>query len=123
MQRLGSDLGNCIKALEALNGSLVQHSQASGTALWRFKHPTIGDAYASTLVESPELLGVYIQGSAPEKLVEQVTCGDVGIERAVIVPNALFHWCWRGCGNSRRVRPTSYDHLPPGAVSGRSTGF
>lgn len=90
LQRLGSDLGNCINALEALNGSLVLHSQASGTAVWRFKHPTIGDAYASILVENPELLGVYIQGSAPEKLVEQVTCGDVGIERAVVVPNALF---------------------------------
>ncbi|MFY9729213.1 MAG: hypothetical protein WAK24_01300 [Candidatus Acidiferrales bacterium] len=90
LQRLGSDLGNCIKALGALNGSLVLHSAASGTAMWRFKHPTIGDAYALLLVQNPELLGVYIQGSAPEKLVEQVTCGDVGIERAVIVPDALF---------------------------------
>jgi len=90
LQRLGSDLGKCITALEALNGSLVQHSQAGGAAMWRFKHPTIGDAYASILVESTELLGVYIRGSGPEKLVEQVTCGDVGIERAVIIPNALF---------------------------------
>lgn len=88
--RLGSDLGNCIKALDALNGSLVLHSAASGKAVWRFKHPTIGDAYALLLVASPELLGVYLQGSAPEKLVEQVTCGDVGIERAVIVPDVLF---------------------------------
>jgi hypothetical protein len=53
-----------------------------------FQAPDHGDAYASILVESPELLGVYIQGSAPEKFVEQLTCGDVGIERAVIVPNA-----------------------------------
>jgi hypothetical protein len=90
LQRLGSDLGNCIKALDALNGSLVLHSAASGSAVWRFKHPTIGDAYALILVQNPELLGVYIQGSAPEKLVEQVTCGDVRIERAVMVPNALF---------------------------------
>jgi hypothetical protein len=90
LERLGSDLGSCIRALEALNSSLVLHSAVSGTAVWRFKHPTIGDAYASILVESPELLGIYIQGSSPEKLVEQVTCGDVGIEGAVVVPNALF---------------------------------
>src|SRR5262249_40657361 len=59
-------------------------------SFWQFKHPTIGDAYAQILVQSPELLGIYIQGSAPEKLVEQVTCGDVGIERAVVVPKPLF---------------------------------
>ena len=90
LQRLGSDLGGCVRALEALNGSLVLHSHPSGNAVWRFKHPTIGDAYASILVESPELLGVYMQGSSAEKLVEQVTCGEVGIERAVIVPKPLF---------------------------------
>jgi hypothetical protein len=57
---------------------------------WRFKHPTIGDAYAEILVRSPELLGIYIHGSAVERLVEQVTCGDVGIEKAVVIPKSLF---------------------------------
>lgn len=90
LQRLGSDLGECIAALEALTGSLVLHTQASGDSIWRFKHPTIGDAYAATLVQSPEHLGIYIQGSAPERLIDQVTCGDVGIEKAVVAPRALF---------------------------------
>jgi energy-coupling factor transporter ATP-binding protein EcfA2 len=88
--RLGSDLGGCITALDALTGSLVLHTQASGDSVWRFKHPTIGDAYAATLTQSPEHLGIYIQGSAPERLVDQVTCGDVGVEKAVVVPMALF---------------------------------
>jgi energy-coupling factor transporter ATP-binding protein EcfA2 len=90
MQRLGSDLGGCIAALQALAGSLVLHTQASGDPIWRFKHPTIGDAYAAMLVQSPEHLGIYIQGSAPERIVDQVTCGDVGMEKAVVVPRALF---------------------------------
>lgn len=90
LQRLGSDLGSCISGLEALVGSLVVRTSASGEAIWRFKHPTIGDAYAAHLVQSPELLGIYLQGSEPERLVEQVTCGDVGIEKAVVVPTALF---------------------------------
>ncbi len=90
LQRLGSDLGGCIAALEALSGSLVLHSHASGDSVWRFKHPTIGDAYAEILVRSPELLGVYIQGSDPDRLVDQVTCGDVGVEKAIIVPKSLF---------------------------------
>jgi hypothetical protein len=88
--RLGSDLGGCIAALEALKGSLVVHTHASGDSLWRFKHPTIGDAYAATLAQSPEHLGIYIRGSAPDRLIDQVTCGDVGIEKAVVVPRALF---------------------------------
>jgi hypothetical protein len=90
LHRLGSDLGGCIAALDALNGSLVLCLHANNESFWQFKHPTIGDAYARILVQSPELLGIYIQGSAPEKLVEQVTCGEVGIERAVVVPKPLF---------------------------------
>lgn len=90
LQRLGSDLGGCISGLETLAGSLVVRTSASGEALWRFKHPTIGDAYAAHLVQSPDLLGIYLQGSDPERLLEQVSCGDVGIEKAVVVPTALF---------------------------------
>lgn len=67
LERLGSDLGGCITALEALNGSLVQHTHASGDSIWRFKHPTIGDAYAAILVLSRELLGIYVQGSTIER--------------------------------------------------------
>jgi hypothetical protein len=90
LERLGSDLGTCITALEALNESLVVNSHASGESIWRFKHPTIGDAYAEMLVQSPEMLGIYIRGSSPDRLVDQVTCGDVGIKNAVIVPKPLF---------------------------------
>jgi len=88
--RLGSSLGKCIKALEALNGSLAVHQQVDGESVWRFKHPTIGDAFASTLARSPDLLGIFLLGSATENLIEQVTCGDVGIERAVKVPKTLY---------------------------------
>ena len=90
LERLASNIGGCVSALEALNGSLVLHSQASGDSIWRFKHPTIGDAYAVMLVQNPELLDIFIQGSVPNKLIEQVTCGDVGIEKAVIIPKVLF---------------------------------
>lgn len=90
LARLDSDLGGCVKALEALNGSLVIFSYASGESVWRFKHPTIGDSYAEILVQSPEMLGIYIHGSAPERILDQVTCGDVGIEKAVVVPRGLF---------------------------------
>jgi hypothetical protein len=90
VERLGSSLGGCITALESLSGSLVQFTHAEGVAVWRFKHPTVGDAYASLLLQSPELLGIYVRGSPIDKLMGQVTCGDVGLERAVALPRALF---------------------------------
>lgn len=90
LERLGSDIGGCIAALEALNGSLVLLSHPSGETVWQFKHPTIGDAYAAILIENPEHLGIFIRGSAPDQLIEQVTCGDVGIEKAIVVPKSLF---------------------------------
>jgi hypothetical protein len=90
IERLGSNLGACLAALESLSGSLVQHTHAEQTARWRFKHPTIGDAYAGILLESHELLGIYVHGSPIDKLLGQVTCGDVGLERAVTLPKGLF---------------------------------
>ncbi|MFY9327455.1 MAG: hypothetical protein WAO76_05470 [Georgfuchsia sp.] len=90
LRRLGSSLGKCITALESLNGSLVLHQQSDGESVWRFKHPTIGDAFASALARSPDLLGIFLLGSATENLIEQVTCGNVGIEQAVMVPKRLY---------------------------------
>lgn len=90
LERLGSSLGGCITALESLNGSLAQHTHVEGASIWSFKHPTIGDAFATLLAGNPELLEIYLQGSSTEDLVNQVTCGDVGLERAVIIPKLLF---------------------------------
>ncbi len=90
LEQMGSTLGECITALGALRGSLVAHVLADDQPLWRFKHPTIGDAYAATLAFSPDLLGVFLSGSSTENLLAQVTCGNVGIEKAVVVPKSLF---------------------------------
>jgi hypothetical protein len=90
LERLGSTLGECITALSALNGSLVTHIHTDDQAVWCFKHPTISDAYAMTLAFSADLLGIFLSGSSTENLMSQVTCGNVGIEKAVIVPKSLF---------------------------------
>ena len=90
LDRIGSHLGGCVAALEALKDSLVVHSIAGSEAVWQFKHPTVGDAYGDILVQSTEHLGIFIEGSTPDRLVGQVTCGDVGIENAVVVPKSLY---------------------------------
>ncbi|SDJ46993.1 hypothetical protein SAMN04487926_15310 [Paraburkholderia steynii] len=90
LQRLNSDLGSCIEALQALKGSLVIQSRVDDEYEWKFKHPTIADAFALILRDSPELLEIYVRGSSVNKLLTQVTCGDVGIENAVVLPRSLF---------------------------------
>lgn len=90
IERLGSNVGRCINALDALKGSFVQLGQAEGTMVWTFKHPTIGDALAALLLESPERLGIYVRGSSIEQLMAQITCGDVGLQSAVILSKPLF---------------------------------
>jgi len=90
LERLESNIGKCISALDALNDSLVIHSHIGGDFGWRFKHPTIGDAYAAILAQNPELLGVFIKGITTEKFITQVTCGDVGIKKATIISKGLF---------------------------------
>lgn len=90
LERLDSTLGGCIKALDALNGSFVTHMQIDDQPVWRFKHPTIGDAYAATLAFSPDLLEIFLTGSTTDNLTSQVTCGNVGVEKAVVVPKSLF---------------------------------
>ncbi len=90
LERLGSALGDCIKALNALSGSLVTIVHVNDQPVWRFKHPTVGDAYAATLAFSPDLLEIFLTGSSVESLTSQITCGNVGIEKAVIVPPSHF---------------------------------
>ncbi len=90
LERLGSTLGDCITALDALNCSLVMNMQMDDQSVWRFKHPTIGDAYATTLALSPDLLSIFLSGSSTDNLIAQVTCGNVGVEKAVVVPKSLF---------------------------------
>ena len=104
LERLGSNIGGCVSALEALKDSLVRLSSASGEFVWQFSHPTVGDAYAATLAQSPEHIDIFIQGSEPERLIGQVTCGDVGFENAVVVPRSLFPQIMKKLGEIKNTK-------------------
>ncbi|MBX2948054.1 MAG: hypothetical protein KF704_02150 [Crocinitomicaceae bacterium] len=90
LDRMGSSQNGCADALDAMNGSLVRQLTEDDEMVWRYKHPTIGDAYSTYLSSSTELLEIYIQGSTLDKLMNGVTCGDVQLKGATIVPRNLF---------------------------------
>ena len=58
-----------------------------GICSWRFKHPTVRDAFATIISDDRELMDIYLAGSPVDRMFSEVTCGDVGIQGAkVIVP-------------------------------------
>lgn len=74
-------------AVNALDGSLLLQSIQGGNYVWRFKHPTIRDAFATLVAEDRELMDIYLAGIPIEKLFQEVSCGNVGIEGVkVIIP-------------------------------------
>ena len=90
LSRMGSSLNKCIEALDAMAGSIVHIQIEDDERVWKYKHPTIGDAFARFLVQESELLEIYIQGSDTHKLLDQITCGDVKLQGATIIPHSLF---------------------------------
>jgi len=91
VKQLGGSDGGVRNALNSLNGSLLIKTFQNGSYVWRYKHPTIRDAFATLIAEDTELMNIYLIGTPIEKILEEVTCGDVGIQGVkVIVPNVHF---------------------------------
>lgn len=90
IQRLGSSLSGCINALEGMKGNMVQFLTIEDESIWKFKHPTIGDAFAEYIVESPDKIEIFLHGSSTDKLLDQITCGDMGVRNAIIVPGQMY---------------------------------
>ena len=90
IERLGSTLSGCINALEAMKGNMVQFLTIEDESIWKFKHPTIGDAFAKYIVDSPDKVEIYLHGSSTDQLLDRISCGDMYIRNAIIVPKQLF---------------------------------
>lgn len=88
---LGSSDAGVRKSLKAMKNSLVKLEQLEDGKWWSYQHPTIRDAFSSLVMESDELLGIYLSGTPTEKLLGEVTCGEMGIKGvSVIVPSDKF---------------------------------
>lgn len=88
---IGGSTADVRNALNALDGSLILQSIQGGVYSWRFKHPTVRDAFATVISEDRELLDIYLAGAPVDRLFGEVTCGDVGVQGVkVIVPSDRY---------------------------------
>lgn len=91
LRLLGGELADVRNSLNALEGGLVLQTLKDGNYSWRFKHPTVRDALATLVAEDRELLDIYLAGMPLEKLLGEVSSGEVGIEGVkVIVPRDRY---------------------------------
>lgn len=92
---LGGSSADVRNALSALDGSLIMLVQQGGEFSWRLKHPTIRDAFAALIAENRELLDIYLTGTPVRQLLQEVSCGDMGIKGVkVIVPMDRYGPFW-----------------------------
>lgn len=91
ISKIGSSLSGCINALEVMKGNMVQNINVDDESLWKYKHPTIGDAFAKYIVDSPDMIEIYLHGSSVDQLLDYITCGNMSIKNAIIIPKKLFN--------------------------------
>ena len=80
-----STVGNVKAARNSLDDSLVRRTREDGREYWRFRHPTVQDAFASHVGSNPELIDIYLAGVPKERLMDEVTCGDMNLDGVKIV--------------------------------------
>ena len=91
IETMQSTFGAVKAGLNALNNSLIRRIREDGREYWHFQHPTIRDAFASLVGSNPELIDIYLAGTSAEKLMEEVTCGDLSLEGVkIIVPPGKY---------------------------------
>jgi hypothetical protein len=87
----GATSASVKEAVSALNGSLLLLAHDEPGRYWTYKHPTVGDAYASLVAVDPELVEVYVRGAKAETLMTEVVCAGVTLAGApVTVPRNLY---------------------------------
>ena len=90
LSRLGATQADVQVSLTAMDDSLVKLVKGDEPR-WTFKHPTIRDALASLIAADPERMDIYLQGCPLERLLNEVTCGDVGLEGVkVVIPKSRY---------------------------------
>jgi hypothetical protein len=98
---MGSNPAATLEALAALTGSLFVRTIEGGNHFYRFKHPTISEAFSLEVAASIDLIDIYLAGARLSNIYYEVTCGDLGTEGVqVIVPQSRYDKLLLRIGNA-----------------------
>jgi hypothetical protein len=105
----GVNAGAVREQLEALNGSLLLLVKSDEGPYWTYKHPTISDAFARYVAESPEQVEIYLRGARPDSIVYEVVCSGCEFSGAsVVIPDSLHELLEQRIIRLERFRLTSF---------------
>jgi hypothetical protein len=88
--RVGVAPAAAAAALQDLDQSLVRLVILGSERWWEYHHPTFTDAYRTWLAGEPELLREYVTSTPLGSLLSNTTCGDVGLQGALILPSTMY---------------------------------
>lgn len=73
-----------LRDLGAMEDAFCIRALQDGERVWRYRHPTIGEAVATVAAKSPALLDVYLRGANPSRILEEVVCAGVEAKGAIL---------------------------------------
>jgi hypothetical protein len=92
VQRLGASESSTMTAFAALDGTFLQLStNADGDPVWRFRHPTIREGFATVVAADANAVGIFIDGLSDGELLQQIDCGGATTRGELVrVPASLY---------------------------------
>lgn len=88
---LGGTLDGVINSLNDLKDSLTIKSYEDDNYVWKYKHPTIRDAFAQYLANNSELMEIYLAGAPVTKLLKEVACTNKEIQGVkIVIPSSQY---------------------------------
>lgn len=87
LETIGGTQSGVRSSLKAMDNSLVVFLREDNQYVWRYKHPTIRDAFAQYISRDIEMLEIYLTGAPLSTIIREVSCGIDNIGGVkIIVP-------------------------------------
>ena len=78
--RLGASVSDVRRSLKDLEPTLFVRTVDKDEEVWRFKHPSIRDAYGILIADDPALSDIFLENAPTRSLLREITCGAPAIE-------------------------------------------